>query len=72
MHLCEVLGLSKDEVCVFGDYINDLPMFRAAGMAVAVGNADDEVKKKATFVSSSNNEDGVAKAVIRICSGEFG
>lgn len=72
MHLCEVLGLNKDEICVFGDYINDLPMFRAAGMSVAVGNADDEVKKKATFVTSSNNEDGVANAVLRICSGEFG
>ena len=66
-----MLGLNKNEVCVFGDYINDLPMFRAAGMSVAVGNADDEVKTKATFITESNNEDGVAKAVLRICSGEF-
>ncbi|MDO5137940.1 MAG: HAD family hydrolase [Oscillospiraceae bacterium] len=71
-HLCEVLGLNKDEVCVFGDYINDLPMFRAAGMSVAVDNADDQVKQRATFVTDSNNDDGVAKAVLRICSGEFG
>ena len=71
-HLCETLGLKKEEVCVFGDYINDLPMFRAAGMSVAVGNADDTVKQKATFVTDSNNDDGVAKALIRICSGEFG
>ena len=71
-HLCEILGIAKEEVCVFGDYINDLPMFRAAGMSAAVGNADDEVKKRATFITETNNDDGVAKALIRICSGEFG
>lgn len=71
-HLCEVLGLKKEEVCVFGDYINDLPMFRAAGMRVAVKNGTPEVKERATFVTESNNEDGVAKAVLRVCSGEFG
>lgn len=71
-HLCELLGLSREEVCVFGDYINDLPMFRAAGMSVAVGNADEEVKRKATFISETNNDDGVARALIRICCGEFG
>ena len=71
-HLCEVFGLKKEEVCVFGDYINDLPMFRAAGMRVAVKNGTPEVKERATFVTESNNEDGVAKAVLRVCSGEFG
>ena len=70
--LCEILGISKDEVCVFGDYHNDLPMFRAAGMRVAVRNAAEEVKEKATFVTDANSEDGVAKAVRRICAGEFG
>ena len=70
-NLCELLGLTKDQVCVFGDYINDLPMFRAAGMSVAVENADEEVKSKATFITDSNNNDGVAKAVIKICDGEI-
>ena len=52
-------GLNK--LTVFGDNFNDIGMFDLAGTSVAVSNAQDEVKAKATFVSKfSNEEDAVA------------
>ena len=38
-------------------------MLKTAGTAVAMGNAEEPVKKAADYVTSSNDEDGVAKAV---------
>jgi len=42
---------------------NDLPMFEASGLSIAMGNATDEVKKRATQVTTSNEEEGFAKAI---------
>ena len=56
--LKEMLGC--DRVVVFGDNYNDLPMFKMADEAYAVENAVEEVKKAATAVIGSNEEDGVA------------
>lgn len=44
---------------VFGDYYNDLPMFKVAKYSYAMGNAPEDVKKSANFVARSNNDDGV-------------
>ena len=46
-----------------GDSPNDMAMMQLAGMPVAVGNAKEEVKAVAKYVTASNHEDGVAKAV---------
>ena len=54
-------GLVGAEVVVFGDHINDLKMFAAADKAVAVGNAQAEVKACADVVIGTNQEDSVAK-----------
>ncbi len=48
---------------VFGDGINDIPMFRIADEAYAVANALEEVKQLATAVIGSNEEDAVAKFI---------
>ena len=48
---------------VFGDYDNDLPMFRRAGYPVAMGNATDEIKRHAWQVTAPNTEDGLAQAI---------
>lgn len=48
-----------------GDAPNDLPMLRAVGLAVAMGNAWDDVARAAHFTVSSNNDDGVALAIRR-------
>ena len=45
---------------VFGDSVNDIPMFKAADEAYAVANAIDELKAAATAVIGSNEEDAVA------------
>ena len=61
--LARLLSREKQEICVFGDYVNDLPMFGEAGIAVAMGNACEEVRAAADFVTVSNDEDGVALAL---------
>jgi hypothetical protein len=44
---------------VFGDYLNDLDMFKVSGHAIAVGNALPEVKSAAQQVIASNVDQGV-------------
>ena len=58
--ICRVTGIPLEETVAFGDSENDIPMLRAAGTGVAMGNADPEVKKAADIVTDSNNEDGIA------------
>jgi Cof subfamily protein (haloacid dehalogenase superfamily) len=57
------LGFSTDAVATIGDMQNDLPMFRNSGFSIAMGNASDEVKKRATHVTTSNENEGFAGAV---------
>jgi hydroxymethylpyrimidine pyrophosphatase-like HAD family hydrolase len=45
---------------------NDLAMFRVSGMSIAMGNAPDDVKKMATHVTASNEDEGFAKAISMI------
>lgn len=61
--ICRALGFETGEVIAFGDAENDIPMLRAAGVGVAMGNADAEVKAAADLVTRSNNEDGIAFAL---------
>ncbi|KRM95294.1 hypothetical protein FC19_GL002058 [Liquorilactobacillus aquaticus DSM 21051] len=56
--------ISTKEILTIGDQFNDIPMLKLAGVGVAMGNAPEEVKKAATFVTTSNNNDGAAKALI--------
>jgi hypothetical protein len=57
------LDISTDAIATIGDMENDLPMFRTSGLSIAMGNASDAIKKKATFVTASNENEGFAKAV---------
>lgn len=57
------LGIKQEEVICMGDAGNDLAMIEYAGMGVAMGNAFEEVKKAANFITLSNEEDGVAFAI---------
>lgn len=61
--LSEILGIEKEEMMAFGDSPNDIPMIEAAGIGVAVENAKDSVKQAADFVTTSNDDAGVAVAV---------
>ena len=57
-------GCSKDRITVFGDDINDIPMFRCADKAVAVANAAEELKRYAHEVIGSNNENSVVNYIL--------
>ena len=61
--LAKHLGIKQEEVMSMGDAGNDLDMIRYAGMGIAMENAFEEVKKEANYITASNNEDGVAKAI---------
>ena len=61
--LGKILGVTLDEVMSFGDSPNDIPMIKEAGMGVAVENAKDPVKEAADFITTSNDDAGVAVAI---------
>ena len=63
--LAEHLKLRPEEVCTIGDFDNDIPMLEYAGFSVAMGNALPNVKEKAFYVTSSNDENGLAKVMNR-------
>ena len=64
--ICKVLGIEPAEVVSFGDAANDIPMLEAAGMGVAMGNAQEAVKQAADMITRSNNEDGIAVALEKL------
>jgi 5-amino-6-(5-phospho-D-ribitylamino)uracil phosphatase len=61
--LCSDLGVTKDGVLAIGDSRNDVPMLRWAEIGVAMGNALPEVIEAVDYVTASNDEDGVARAI---------
>ena len=64
--LCDHLGCSPDECVAVGDAPNDIEVLELAGLAVAMGNADDTVKALADLTVSDNDHDGVAEVVERL------
>lgn len=63
--LARHLGLTRRQLMACGDSGNDLWMLKAAGLSVAMANAEPQIKEAALFETASNEEDGVAKAVER-------
>ncbi|MGH7140559.1 MAG: HAD family hydrolase, partial [Pirellulales bacterium] len=62
-HVAAEWGISPDEMCAVGDDVNDIPMIEAAGIGIAMGNAQPEVKAAADFIAPTHDEDGLAAAV---------
>lgn len=63
--VCSLLGIELDEVMAIGDSWNDFLMLQSVGLGVAMGNAKDDIKKIANWITDTNEEDGVAKAIYR-------
>ena len=63
--LCADFQVHSDRVMAIGDSRNDVPMLRWAGVGVAMGNANAEVKQSVRYVTATNDEDGVALALER-------
>jgi hypothetical protein len=61
--VCRLLGISMSETIAVGDSLNDIAMIRAAGLGVAMGNAQEPVKREADTVAPPCTEDGVAHVI---------
>jgi len=61
--LGEILGVTKEQIMACGDSSNDAAMLRHAGISVAMGNAEDEVKAESLMVTKTNKDHGVAYAI---------
>jgi len=64
--MAQRLGISTDAVATIGDMHNDVAMFEASGVSFAMGNASDDVKERAKYVTDTNENEGFAKAIDRM------
>lgn len=64
--ICKKLGMDVKDCIAFGDGINDLEILQTAGVGVAMGNADEEVKQIADRICEACLEDGIAKELDRM------
>lgn len=69
--LITMWGITKDKVIGVGDGENDIPMFQAVGFKVAMGNAIDELKSQADYITGSVYEDGLAQFIQERILNEF-
>ena len=63
--LCEKLGISLSETLAIGDQENDIELLQMSGRGIAMGNAQEHVKAVADQVTMTNDQAGVAKALLR-------
>ena len=61
--LSKMLNIPTEQIATIGDMNTDVLMFRNSGVSIAMGNATDDVKAQATYVTKSNTEDGFAYAI---------
>lgn len=66
LRLAAMLGVKPEETMGFGDSGNDATMMEMAGVGVAMGNAEEDIKKLADYVTDTNDADGVAQALERL------
>ena len=64
--LMQKLNISKEEIVAIGDNVNDKKMIQEAGLGVAMGGSTPEITQIADDVTTSNNEEGVAKVLQKI------
>lgn len=62
-YICNGLSISRDQVIAIGDSDNDLSMINFAGLGVSMGNGNEMVRNNADYITSTNDEDGVAKVI---------
>lgn len=62
----KLMGITREEVATFGDGGNDVEMLEYAGKGIAMGNAAPEVQKRAKYVTTTVDEDGIWNAVQNI------
>jgi Cof subfamily protein (haloacid dehalogenase superfamily) len=65
LFLSKRLGIRVEEIVTIGDMPNDISMFKESGYSIAMGQSSEEVKKAATYTTTSSEEEGFANAVDR-------
>ena len=65
-YLAKRYGIDPKQIATIGDMPNDIAMFTPSGLSIAMGQASDEVKKAATEVTSSSEDEGFGSAVERL------
>ena len=60
-------GLKKEEILTIGDQNNDIALLRAGGVKVAMGNATEELKAEADYITASVFDDGFVRAMEKFC-----
>lgn len=65
-HFLDYYNLKLEDTCAFGDGGNDLAMLKHVHIAVAMGNASDEVKEACDIVTDDVDHDGIVKALIQL------
>ena len=63
-HVAKDLGIPRERIIAFGDEDNDLEMIEYAGLGVAMGNGISSLKNIANEITTTNNDDGIAKILI--------
>ena len=64
--MCELISVPMERTIAMGDSSNDIDMLKSAGIAVAMGNAINEVKEICDFISCDAKDGGVAKALEKL------
>ena len=62
-NLCKILDIDKNEIIVFGDNFNDIEMINFAHISVVPSNSEQYIKNMATYVTKSNDDNGIAFAI---------
>ncbi len=63
LSISRLLNIPATEIATLGDMPNDVLMFDKSGVSIAMGNASPEVQASATYVTSTNEDEGFAKAI---------
>lgn len=66
--LAQAVGIRREEMICCGDGFNDMSMIQYAGLGVAMGNAQPEVKAAADYVTGSNDQDGLVHVIEKFCN----
>ena len=64
--MLEIFGIDLSQTLSFGDGGNDIPMLEHTAVSVCMGNADEAVRAASDYVTETVDEDGVAKALVRL------
>ncbi|MFY4775760.1 Cof-type HAD-IIB family hydrolase [Metabacillus sp. RGM 3146] len=69
--MAKYLNIPLEDTVAIGDQYNDIPMFKASGFSIAMGNAQEEIKRMSDYITLTNDENGVAHAIDYVLSSNY-